>query len=325
MIEIDRKKIRNWSMLGARGTYGMAVLEAAKEIDNFVVLSADLCGSSGLNRFREAYPDRFINVGIAEQNMIGIAAGIAKEGIPAFASSFAPFVTMRSCEQIRMDVGYMNTNVKVVGIGSGLSLGYLGNSHYGLEDVAIMRAIPNLVIESPADGVEIVKTVEAAAKYNGPMYIRLTGASGNPIVYNYNIDFQIGKGCLLTQGGEILIIAAGTMVYQSVKAQKILEANGIGATVIDMHTIKPLDHEIIEQNINGKKLLVTIEEHTTIGGLGAAISEFIEANNYSIRKLTIGLPDHFGKAADYNTLLEYYGLTSEKIAQKIKMIYKELN
>lgn len=317
MLEITSSNARQWSRLGSRGVFGQAILALAETKNNLMVLSADLGNSSGLDRFKNAYPDKFLNVGIAEQNMIGVAAGLAKEDFVVFATSFAPFISMRSSEQIRMNMGYMNLNVKAVAIGSGIAMALLGNSHYGIEDASIMRSIPNLTVVSPADCSEIVKTVFAAAEYDGPMYIRLTGAANNPIVYKEDYDFEIGKAITLREGSDITIIANGTMVYESLEAAKVLEDQGISATVVNMHTIKPLDTSVIDKAVATSKLIVTVEEHSVIGGLGGAVAEYKTALRNAPPQLIIGLPDYFGKAGDYRYLLEKYGLTAPRIAQKI--------
>jgi len=318
MMDITPSSIRQWSRLGSRGVFGQAILALAETKKNLMVLSADLGNSSGLDRFKNAYPDKFINVGIAEQNMIGVASGLAKEDYVVFATSFAPFIAMRSSEQIRMNLGYMDLNVKAVGIGSGVAMGFLGNSHYGIEDAAIMRSIPNLTIVSPADCSEIVKTVFAAADHKGPMYIRLTGATNNPAVYKEDYEFVIGKAITLRDGSDLTIIANGTMVYESLEAAKLLESESISATVVNMHTLKPLDISVIDKAIKSTKLIVTVEEHNIIGGLGSAVAEYKTTFRNAPPQLIIGLPDEFGKAAEYRFLLEKYGLTGEKIAQKIR-------
>jgi transketolase len=317
MLEITPSNARQWSRLGSRGVFGQAILALAETKQNLMVLSADLGNSSGLDRFKNAYPERFINVGIAEQNMIGVAAGLAKEGFTVFATSFAPFISMRSSEQIRMNLGYMNLNVKAVAIGSGVAMAYLGNSHYGIEDASIMRSIPNLTVVSPADCAEIVKTVFAAAEYEGPMYIRLTGAANNPIVYKEDYNFEIGKAITLREGSDITIIANGTMVYESLEAAKLLELQGLSATVVNMHTIKPLDASVIDKAVASSKMIVTVEEHSVIGGLGGAVAEYKTALRNAPPQLIIGLPDKFGKAGDYKYLLEKYKLTGVQIAQTI--------
>lgn len=318
MVEINRRNIRTWSMLGARGTFGMAVLELAKEKQDFMVVSADLANSTGLSRFMNSFPNQFLNVGIAEQNMIGVAAGIAKEGILTFAASFAPFITLRSCEQIRMNLGYMNLNVKAVGIGSGIAMGYLGNSHYGIEDVAVMRSVPNLTVINPADGAEIVKTVFACAESEKPMYIRLTGAANQPVVYQEDYEFQIGKAVALREGHDVGIVAAGTMVHESLEAARLLESSGISTAVVNMHTIKPLDTEVLDELFSECELIVTVEEHSIIGGLGSAVTEYKAGLTGTPPQLLLGLPDRFGKAGEYQYLLEHYGLKGRHIADRIK-------
>jgi transketolase len=287
-----------------------------------MVLSADLGSSSGLSRFKNAFPDKFLNVGISEQNMIGVAAGLAKEGSVVFATSFAPFIAMRASEQIRMNMGYMDLNIKAVAIGSGIAMAFLGNSHYGIEDASIMRSIPNLTVVSPADCGEIVKTVFAAAEYEGPMYIRLTGEANNPIVYKEDYNFEIGKAITLREGSEITIIANGTMVYESLEAAKILELEGFSATVVNMHTIKPLDTSVIDKAVASSKLIVSVEEHSVIGGLGGAISEYKTSLRNAPPQLIIGLPDKFGKVGEHRYLLEKYGLTAKQIAGKIVKQYE---
>lgn len=322
MIEIKKSKAKLWSRLGARATFGQAMLEAAKEHDDFYVLSADLAQSSGLVRFREEFPERFINVGIAEQNLIGVAAGLAKDGTNVFATSFSPFITMRACEQVRMNMGYMQLNIKTVGLASGLILSQLGNSHYGIEDGAVMRAIPGMTVINPADGVEIVKTVEALCDYDKPAYLRLTGGPGLPVVYEEDIDFKIGKAIRIREGRDIAIIACGTMVYYSKMASEILAAKGIDATVIDMHTIKPLDEETVLEEL-GKKMIVTVEEGSVIGGLGSAVSEFLAPLRKKPSQIIIGIKDFFPHAGSYQYLLEECGLTAEQIAERIERALSE--
>jgi len=303
-----------WSRLGSRAVFGQAILSAGEKNPKLIMLSGDLGDSSGLSRFKNTFPGRFINTGIAEQNMIGVAAGIAKEGHNVFASSFAPFITLRSGEQIRMNLGYMELNVKAVAIGSGLSMGFLGNSHYGLEDIAVMRSIPNLTIVCPADCSEIVKVVHAASEFDGPMYIRLTGAVGNPSVYTEEYDFKIGKSITLKEGTDITIFATGSMVYESLEAAKILDNLGVSATVVNMHTLKPCDYNAIDLAISTSKVIVTVEEHSIIGGLGSVVSEYKTQFANSPAQLIIGLPDSFGKTANYRFLLEKYRLVGDKIA-----------
>lgn len=317
MLEITASSARQWSRIGSRGVYGLAISDLSERKMDLIAMSADLGNSSGLDRFKAAHPDRFVNVGIAEQNLIGMAAGIAKEGFIVFASSFAPFISMRAAEQVRMNLGYMHLNVKAVAIGSGLSMGFLGNSHFGLEDAAVIRAIPGIVIITPADCSEIIKAVNALADYSGPAYLRLTGGVNNPIVYSSEYDFEIGKSINLKSGDEVVIFACGTMVHESLEAAKLLEERGVSTEVINMHTLRPLDIEAIRRSMKSRKLIVTIEEHSVIGGLGSAVAEQVAQFADGPPLLILGIPDEFGTTADYHFLLEKYGLVGEKIAKKI--------
>ena len=316
-MKITGKENKQWSRLGSRATYGQAILMLAEQKKNLMVLSADLGNSSGLDRFKSAYPDKFLNIGIAEQNMIGVAAGLAKEGSVVFASSFAPFISMRAAEQVRMNMGYMGLNIKTVAIGSGVSMAFLGNSHFGLEDAAIMRSIPNITVVTPADCAEIVKTVFAAAEYPHPMYIRLTGAVGFPVVYEDDYNFEIGKAIQIVEGTDLTIIATGSMVYESIIAARILSEKGISASVINMHTIKPLDKLALDNVVSLGKPIFTIEEHSITGGLGSAVAEHVSSIQNSPVVHRIGLPDEFIDTGEYRYLLEKYGLVGDKIANKI--------
>jgi transketolase len=317
MIEFNSLNARLWSKLGQRVTFGMAMIELGRELDDLVVLTADLCTTSGLDRFRAAFPEKFYNIGIAEQNLIGISAGLAKEGKTVFASTFATFAAMRSYEQVRLNLGYMGLNVKLVGLGSGFAMGMFGNTHYGIEDVALMRAIPGLCIISPADCTEVVKATMAAALHEGPFYIRLTGVTNNPVVYKNDYVYEIGKSICVKPGSDIAIIATGSMVHYALEVAKILESQGISAEVTDMHTIKPLDYDAIKTAAAHKKLIVTVEEHSVVGGLGGAVAEYLCSLPHAPRQLIIGMPDSFQIVGDYHYLLEQNGLTGPHISEKI--------
>lgn len=323
IFEINPSNARQWSRIGSRGVFGQAILAVAENHPELMVLSADLGNSSGLDRFKKTYPAQFLNIGIAEQNMIGVASGLAKEGYNVFATSFAPFITMRAAEQVRMNLGYMGMNVKAVAIGSGVSMAFLGNSHYGIEDAAIMRAIPNITVVCPADCSEIFKTVQAAAKFKGPMYIRLTGAVGNPPIYTEEYCFEIGKAIVLAEPAEVTFIATGSMVYESIEAAKLLEKSGVRAGVINMHTIKPLDVRALELALQASKLIVTVEEHSIIGGLGGAVAEYKTAKVNAPPQLILGLPDSFDVTGDYRYLLEKHGLISSKISERVLSVLRD--
>ena len=274
--------------------------------------------SARLEKFREMKPLNVINVGIAEQNMIGIAAGLANEGNVVFTSSFAPFASLRCFEQIRNQLGYMNLNVKVVGILSGFSGGSVGNTHYGLEDLALMRTIPNMTVLSPADCTETVKAVQAAAEHVGPVYIRLTGVPGQPPVYKEDYEYKIGKAIVHSEGNDVAIIATGTMVYEALRASRALTKKEISATVVDMHTIKPLDTELLDKIFKTHKLIITVEEHSRIGGLGAAVAEFKAGYSNAPKQIIMGIPDEFLKAGDYTYMLNKCGLTAPNIVKTIQ-------
>ncbi len=316
-MNITPSLARQWSRIGSRGVFGQAMLATAPEHADLLVLSADLGNSSGLDRFKTAYPERFLNTGIAEQNMVGVAAGLAKEGFNVFATTFAPFISMRAAEQVRMNLGYMQLNVKAVALGSGLAMGFLGNSHYGLEDLAVMRSIPNLTIVCPADCAEIFKAVEAAARFQGPMYLRLTGGVNNPPVYDADYDFEIGRAIELRAGSDVAILAHGTMVQRSLAAAEILAQAGISASVTNVHTLKPLDTVAVSRVAAAARVLVTVEEHSKIGGLGSAVAEFLAPARKRVPQLILGLPDAFGHAGAYEYLLAAHGLDAESIAASI--------
>jgi len=315
-MNINDRNIKIWSTIGARATLGIAALELAKEIDNLMILTCDVSTSAGLDRFRKTHPEKYLDLGIAEQNMIGVAAGLASENFNVVTTTFAPFQTMRCCEQIKVNLGYMEQKICMVGIASGLALGTLGYTHCCIEDVGILRSIPGITIISPADSLETVKALEAAIKSESPSYLRLTGASNNPIVYNKDYEYKIGKSITLREGKDITIFCAGAMVYQSLKAAKILESKKIYSKVVNMHTIKPIDKIAIEEACNSK-LIVSIEEHNVIGGLGSAIAEYKSSLNKSPKQLFLGIKDTYGKGGNYKFLQEKHRLTADKIVEDI--------
>jgi len=313
---INDRNIKVWSTIGARATFGIAALELGKEIDNLMVLTCDVSTSAGLDRFRKTYPEKYLDLGIAEQNMIGVATGLASENFNVITTTFAPFQTMRCCEQIKVNLGYMGQKICMVGIASGLALGTLGFTHCCIEDVGILRSIPGITIISPADSLETVKALEKAVKSESPSYIRLTGSSNNPIVYKEDYDFEIGKSITLKQGKDITIFGTGSMVYQSLEAAKILEGKKISTTVVNMHTIKPIDKIAIDKACSSK-LIVTVEEHNVIGGLGSAIAEYKSSLKNSPEQLFIGIQDTYSKSGSYKFLREKHRLTAEKIVEDI--------
>jgi transketolase len=318
------KKIKLWSSLGQRAVFGLELMEIAKEDQNIMVLSADVSTSAGLDRFRKKYPDQYVELGIAEQNMIGVATGLAALKYNVFTTTFAPFQTLRCAEQIKINLSYMKMPVKMVGLASGLSLGNLGFSHCSIEDIGAMRSLPNISIISPADCFELYKVLRALQNYNLPVYLRLTGSSNSPIIYDKDYEFKIGRANKITNGKDILIIANGSVVYNALKASELLKEKGISTTLLNMHTIKPLDKNSILENLDGKKLVITVEEHNVIGGIGSAVAELIVQYKNNCKMLFLGVEDNFSKAGSYDYMLKNNNLTPDLIEKKILEKLKQI-
>ncbi len=319
MITYSSSSVRTWSRLGPGGTMGVAALELPAVNDRVVFLSADMSTVSGLDRFKTAFPERHYNLGIAEQNMVGVAAGMASEGMAPFLVTYSTFFAMRALDQIKVNMGYMRFPIRLVGNFAGFSAGILGPTHMSLEDVAAIRSIPNITVVSPADCTETVKVMLAAAEHDGPLYIRLTGTPGMPVVYSTDYDFRIGQSIRLREGAEVAILATGSMVHPSLKAAELLEQDGISCSVTNMHTIKPLDTEVLNQ-LDGFDLVVTVEEHSILGGLGGAVAEHLASEGCRTRLLRIGAPDSYPHAGEYQHLLAQCGLTAEQIGARISSL-----
>lgn len=307
--------------IATRAAYGQTLVQMAEEEPNLVVLDADLSGSTMTKDFSKAYPERFFNMGIAEANMIGTAAGLAACGKKPFANSFAIFAAGRVWEQIRNSVAYTHLNVKVVGSHGGLSVGEDGATHQCIEDLAIMRAIPDMLVLCPCDGNEMRQAVRALIQYDGPAYMRLGRLAVESVtdaVEGYR--FELGKGALLRNGSDVTIVAVGMMVQMALGAAEILAQEGISARVIDMHTIKPLDGEILLAAAKETGAVVTTEEHNVLGGLGGAVSEFLSAH-LPVPVLRHGVADQFGRSGKAEEVLRAYGLTPEGIAEKARAAF----
>lgn len=311
----NKINVKLLSMAGQGGSvFGVALMNLVQEYPEIMVLSSDMSTPAGLDKFKATYPDHFMNVGIAEQNMIGIAAGLADEGYKPICVAQACFITMRSFEQIRQYCGYMGIPMVLIGIGSGLSLQYMGNTHYALEDIALMRTIPGMTVVAPCDSLEAMKALEAAVNEHSPVYIRLYGGTGIPAVYQDDYQFEFGKALQLREGTDIQIIATGSMVGNAIKVAEALGNEGISASVVNMHTIKPLDVSAIDCD---KKLVVSIEEHNVIGGHGSAIESALSSQIDAPRLLKLGVNDQFVPVGGYNYLLDQAGLSVESIVSKI--------
>jgi len=306
--------------IATREAYGSALAEFGEKYD-IIVLDADLSKSTKTDTFKKKFPERFINVGIAEGNMMSTAAGIASCGKVVFASSFAMFAAGRAFEQVRNSIGYPNLNVKIGATHAGISVGEDGASHQCLEDIGLMRTIPNMVVINPADAVEARAAVEAAIKHYGPVYLRF-GRLAVPVIFDKDTyKFELGKGVQLEDGSDVTIIATGLMVPEALEAKKMLDAEGISARVINIHTIKPIDKDIIIKAARETGAIVTAEEHNIIGGLGSAVAEVL-VENYPVPMRRVGVEDKFGRSGKPKDLLEFYGLTAKNIAEKAKDVLK---
>ena len=302
--------------IATRDAYGKALVELGRRDERIVVLDADLAKSTRTEWFAAEFPDRFFDMGIAEQNMIGTAAGLALCGKIPFASSFAVFATGRAWEQIRLTVAYAQTNVKICATHGGLSVGEDGPTHQANEDIALMRALPNMTVIVPADGVETRQATFAIAEYERPCYMRL-GRPKIPVIFGENYRFEIGKAAVLRDGSDVAIIACGTMVHNALEAAEALAGEGISARVVNMSTVKPIDAEAILDAVESCGAIVTAEEHTVMGGLGSAVAEVV-CKNKPVPMEFIGMQDCFGRSGKPEELFELYGLTARHIAEACK-------
>lgn len=301
--------------IATRDAYGDALLELGKKRKDVVVLDADLSGSTKTGKFAAAFPERFYNIGVSEQDMVGTASGLSLTGKLPFASTFAIFETGRAWEQIRQTVCYSNLNVKLVATHSGITVGEDGASHQAIEDIALMRVLPNMTVVVPADGAETKQVIEAIADYYGPVYVRL-GRAKVPNVMPEDYKFAIARAHIFNTGKDANIIATGIMVSVSLEAAEILRSEGIDVGVINMSTIKPLDSSALLKAAQSSRLIVTAEEHSIIGGLGGAVCEFL-AENYPMPVKRIGIRDTFGCSGTPDELMKLYGLTSDDIVKTI--------
>lgn len=302
--------------VATREAYGKELAKLVQENKNIVVLDADLSGSTKTKDAKVAAPSQHFNMGIAEGNMMGVAAGLAASGNTVYASSFAMFAAGRAFEQIRNSIAYPKLNVKVCATHAGLTVGEDGASHQTIEDIALMRSIPNMTVVCPADGVETAKVVRAVSEIEGPCYVRL-GRSAVETIYEEEMEITIGKGNVLRKGKEVAIIACGMMVQEALKAEELLKAKGYEPTIVDMHTIKPIDEELIVELAQSHEVFVTCEEHSVIGGLGSAVSEVL-AQKAPRKVVMVGVQDTFGESGTPQALLKKYGLTAEDIVKAVE-------
>ena len=302
--------------MATRDGYGKGLVALGAEHDDIVVLDADLAGSTKTGMFAKAYPDRHFNCGIAEGNMMSVAAGLASTGLVPFASSFAMFASGRAFEQIRNSIGYPALNVKIGASHGGMSVGEDGASHQCCEDFALMRSIPGMVVICPADGVEAEAATKAAYAHQGPVYLRM-GRLAVPVFHEEGFEFTIGKGEVMRDGTDVAIIANGLMVYEAIKAGETLAAEGINAMIVNMSTVKPIDEELVLEAAKKCGKIITCEEHSVVGGLGEAVCSFL-SETYPTPVRRIGVNDVFGQSGPAAEVLEYYGLCESNIVKVTK-------
>ncbi|NLN82285.1 MAG: transketolase family protein [Clostridiales bacterium] len=315
MAEIIKKATRD--------AYGESLVALAAEYPDLVVLDSDLAAATKTVMFRKAYPDRFFDCGISEQNMMGIAAGLAASGKQVFASTFAMFAAGRAFEQVRNSIGYPHLPVKIGATHAGISVGEDGATHQCCEDIALMRTIPGMTIINPADAVETAAAMRAVMKLDGPVYMRF-GRLAVPVIFDDTLKFEIGKGIQIKEGNDVTIIATGLMVSEAIAAAELLENEGISARVINMATIKPLDTEIVLKAAKETRAIVTAEEHSIIGGLGGAVAETV-CEALPVPVVRVGVNDVFGRSGPALDLLKLFGLSAENIADKAKQAIKMKN
>ncbi len=302
--------------IATRDAYGQALVELGHRMDKIVVLDADLSKSTKTALFAEEFPLRFFNMGISEADMMGTAAGLAASGFIPFASTFGVFATGRAYDQVRNSIAYTKLNVKIVATHTGITVGEDGASHQALEDIALMRVLPNMMVIVPADGRQTFQAVEAIAGYEGPVYLRL-GRPRVPQVIPEGFPFELGRAQLLKEGKDLAFLATGITVGLALEASQLLKSQGINAAVVNIHTIKPLDKDLLLQMAEKTGALVTVEEHSVIGGLGGAVAELI-SENYPVPIIRVGINDTFGESGSPEALLKKYGLTAENLTTAAK-------
>jgi len=308
-------------LIDPRKVFGKQVLELAKQDSRILAISTDSSGSSGFGPFKEYFPERHLEFGLTEQSAIGFSAGLALSGKIPFFCAITPFITMRCYEQIRDDLVYTFTNVKIVGRNSGLDYSYLGYTHQSLEDIAIIRSLPNMVVIAPSDPIEITACVKEVVKYIGPVYIRI-GSEKMPTFHNSSYHFSLGKGETLQKGQDITLITMGGMVWRALEAAKELVKSGIKVGVVNMPTIKPLDYELLLQVSKETDIILTIEDHSVVGGLGSAVSEFLSQENPT-RIIKLGVPDVCSSTGSYEELMGKYNLSIKGIINSVMNILKK--
>lgn len=325
MMDFSSQNIMQWSRLGMRKAYGAVLNELANDHGDLVSIAADVADSANLYDFARNHPERHFNAGISEQNMVAMAAGLAKEGGNVFVTSFAPFVSLRGYEAIRTLICYMNLNVKIAALSSGFSLGVQGATHYALEDIAIMRAIPNLLVLSPADTTEMAKAMEYLADYEGPAYLRITGLPGSAAVYRADYAYDVNRLNIVREGTDVGIFATGTLVNESVRAARLLSKNGINPAVVNLSTLNPVKSDEIAAECLKYKLVMTVEEHNIVGGIGSIVSEALAGTMKHPKLVRMGTTDDNHRVGNYSYMMEKNGLSAKAISMRVESIFSKMD
>ena len=311
------KKIKLWSSLGMRATFGMIAMDLAEKYPELIITTSDVSTSAGLDRYKNKFPDQYVDVGIAEQNLIGVSTGLSSEGFKVISTTFSPFQTLRCAEQIKVNLGYMKQKICMVGLASGLVLGNLGFTHCSIEEIGVLRSIPNISIVVPSDSFELFKILQESVNYKNSLYIRLTAGANTRIINSKDYKFKIGKAIEIMSGDDVAIISCGNILGNCIDAALSLKKNKISCSVINMHTIKPIDKKKIVEISKKFKLIITVEEHNIIGGLGSAVAEVLSGEISSSKLVRIGADDYYSSGGSYEYLKNIYGLSVQKIIRTI--------
>lgn len=317
MINFNSKQIKMWESIGIRATFGKLLYEICEKKKNIFVITGDVSTSAGLDRFKKKFKSNYIDVGIAEQNMIGVAAGLSATNKKIFTTTFSPFQTLRCCEQIKVNLSYMKSNVCMVGLASGISLGILGYTHCSIEDIGVLRSMPNITIISPSDTTELAKSILQIIKHDKPVYLRLTGNNKVPIVNKKNYKFKIGKGIQLVKGRKIAIISNGTIINECISSINVLNKKKIYPSLYNFHTIKPIDEGLILKISKNYDFIFTVEEHNVIGGLGSSISEVLSKISLKIKLIKMGIIDQYTSCGNREHMLKANKIDKESIVKNI--------
>ena len=317
------KKIKLWSSLGMRATFGMIAMDLAEKYPELIITTSDVSTSAGLDRYKNKFPNQYVDVGIAEQNLIGVSTGLSSEGFKVISTTFSPFQTLRCAEQIKVNLGYMKQKICMVGLASGLVLGNLGFTHCSIEEIGVLRSIPNISIVVPSDPFELFKVLKEAVNYKNSLYIRLTAGTNTRIINSKDYKFKIGKAIEIMSGSDVAIISCGNILGNCTEAAVSLRKNKISCSVINMHTIKPLDKKKIFEISKKFKLIITVEEHNIIGGLGSAVAEVLSGVISNTKLVRLGADDHYSSGGSYEYLKNIYGLSVQKIIRTILKNYEK--